>query len=365
MVANPGSLSTTGKKSAAHKYIDVELKARNENQEEWLRSCRGYGHAKDVMGYVFPETNKYRNATAEDLAVMRRVEKAKIKQEDESDDDDDGGHGEHDEDLHKLSPVTQLVMEQVVIFLGPDGKPESAESRRKRFDFSRALVASVPHVHHTEKLKTWVEGDVHSFFELVITNVQVSPISLYQIMGEIKDVQFTTSMSISDLVNKLHYLQKKANRVTKGAVDDDVLKGAFLSKCLTHPTFERLAEFYTQTGIVMTYKEVIEQMRNKEDNVQQNKEKRLATTQANQAQDITTEEMLAYVKTLVTQASKNQPSKKDEVCRKYLEGRCTKSAAECFRQHPPGKEGSKENTRTRTCFYCNKLSVNSFRLQLS
>ena len=355
MVANPSSLSTTGKKPAAHKYIDVELAAGNENQEEWLRSCRGYGNAKEAMGYVYPKANKYREATPEDLAAIHDLDKDKVKQEDDNGEDD--YDAEADSDLDEQTPVTQLVMEQVVTFLGPDGKPESAEARRKRFDFSRALVASVP--HHTEKLKTWVEGDIHSFFELVITNVQVSPVSLYQIMGEIKDVEFTSTMTISDLVNELHYLQKKANRVKKDAVSDDVLKGAFLSKCLAHPTFERLAEFYTQIGgDNMTYKEVIQEMRNKEDIVKQNKEKKRITTQANAVQDNPGEEILAFARTVMAQASNNQQQqKKNQVCRKYLEGRCTKTAEDCNRKHPPGKEGSKERTRTRTCFWCGKVGT--------
>ena len=42
----------------------------------------------------------------------------------------------------------------------------------------------------------------------------------------------------------------------------------------------------------------------------------------------------------------------NEVCRNYLAGRC-KYGTQCFRQHPPGKEGSSKGERKKIkCYAC-------------
>ena len=151
--------------------------------------------------------------------------------------------------------------------------------------------------------------------------------SRYNSLAALGQIKFGTEdcKTIRDLVNKLHWVQKQANRLKADSIDDQVLRGALLAIIdeKGDPTFKDITTKLSMVSCQLSYSECIEEL----EEVERNRKGKANASTAHQVLALATQE-----------------TSKPEVCRNYLQGRC-KRGSKCSRIHPEGQEGTKKSTK--------------------
>ena len=143
-------------------------------------------------------------------------------------------------DLTEMDDYEHQIFDGMVIFIDPTtGLDESPALSMKRFTFSNAHSASVP--HHKHKLRTWIEGDCYQLIKLVCVQVRLTGRAQYNTIMAFGAITFRPPKTIDELINDLHVVKVKANRLRTHAIDDDTLKGALLTHCAGRPEYAQLA----------------------------------------------------------------------------------------------------------------------------
>ena len=270
-------------------------------------------------------------------------------------------------DEGEMDDYERLMYDGLVIYQDLHGADESEAITSKRFKFCAQLQLSAP--HHCQKLETWVEGNVYQFIKLVTTNVRLTGRARFNTIAALGALRFGADMSVDDLINKLHQIKTAANRLQANSMDDDLLRGAFLTLCGARDEFHRLSEDFSKRTCTLTYQEIIDEMRECESNrggntrVKHHALHAEASRTDERLRTYTGTEIAALFKTFSSSSSSS--SSKDggaaEVCRNYLAGKCTYE--KCKRQHPVGKAGSKtrgggsKEKRKMRCFNCQQMST--------
>ena len=270
---------------------------------------------------------------------------------------DDNKHALADSDFSELDDYERVVFDHTVIFKDEHGQDESQESRALRFKLTQALTYSLP--HHQHKLVTWTEGNNYQLITLVLVDIKHTKRSLYNVISELTNIKFEQNNRVDDVINKLHSIQLRANRISPNAITTDVIRGALLTTYAKHPDFRILSDTLSRPGDTHTYHEICTELHEHESNIMMTHSKASKqTSQTFNIQQLPDTTLTALLTTL-----QNQLQSKTEVCRNYLHGRC-RNKSSCPRLHPPGQEGSKKREKgggrpgsnsaavSRKCFNC-------------
>ena len=358
------SLSTT---SVTHGVkIDV-LAKDNGNQERWLASLRLFARAHGQVCFLMEKHNRFRKLDADDLSMVGPLGSpikrtaagdaaaALASPQKGSGASSTSASGEQAklelkleqslyDDMADLDDVERQLMANMVVFLGPDGDAERPDIAQKRFAFSKALFESTP--HHRHKLKTWVEGDCLGLIKLVAVSMKLTGRALFNAVAALGKVNFSEGDAIDDLINNLEEVKARANRLKPDTINDDILKGALLTLSERSSTFARLAEDFSKQECQLTYADMCNELREKEDNMRANG-KTVMKSYLAQAQpkpgDGDTASNLQQLMAMLGQlqsTNKRQADKSKQVCRNYLAGRCKETPCPHGRVHPEGKGGT-------------------------
>ena len=220
------SLSQLNHKSKDQKPHINKLAADNSNQQEWLRSVRTWARANSAEIFFLKKMNRRRNPAASDLSaegafpiVKLEAEASPTKRTTTSD--------KTTEAKDDLDDYERVFFDNTVIFQDEHGQDESQEARAIRFKLTQALTQSLP--HHQHKLVTWTEGDVYQLITLVLINIKHTKRSLYNTHCQLHEIRFEQGHKVDDIINQLHAIQLRANRITPDFITLDLVRGALLT----------------------------------------------------------------------------------------------------------------------------------------
>ena len=170
-------------------------------------------------------------------------------------------------------------------------------------------------------------------------------------MQQFSNIKFDQGKRVDDIINQLHAIQLRANRITPNTVTTDLMRGALLDICSKHPDFKNLAAELSRPSNNHTYEQICNELREHEtNNNMSNSKPNALNPRAFNLQDLPDGALAALF------ASFQGQDKKKEICRNYLNGICKNDS--CPRIHPAGKEGSKKRerdnnrNRNRDCWNC-------------
>jgi hypothetical protein len=338
--------------SMKNKQYAIEvLLADNGNQEAFVASVRAFAGVTNVIFLMLQRNNRQRavNMSA-DLGPNGVL--ARVKVEPGADAAADGEDAERadgaDEALinEELDDVETVLMGSVWVFLGVDGKDETPEARGKRFSLWHKILVATP--NHRSKVALAEEGNIYKLMKSVLRQFRVTQLSHFRVIEDLVKLQFTSTMSVADLLRALDNLEFKSQRVAKGIITPALKKATFLQLCGKRKMFTDLVNEFSKLSCTLELSELMDELLEREDNTPENERGQRAMLLRDGG-----EEAAHYTK------RKEAGAASSEVCRNFLRGFCKNK--DCPRVHPEGQESSLPATQPRKatgkgplCYKCRR-----------